>query len=205
MAERLLGVLQAKPLVLGATTGANNARTRFGTHAIPLDNQIRNLLDATPASALAPMYAYFCNALAQAGVVDAHRAVGHTLRLALDGTAYCSSPTLHGEHGSTHRHANGQVTYAHAAVTPALVKPGRDKVIALVPEFIRPQDGAQKQDGALTAARRWLAAHGAHYSRLNTIVRGDDRYCHAPLCRALPSLGLGFILVCKARVARNRG
>ena len=177
--------------------GANNARTRFGTHAILSDNQIRNLLDATPASALAPMYAYFCNAWAHACVVDAYRAVGHTRLLALDGTAYCSLPTLHCEHGATHRHANGQVTYVHAAVTPVRVKPGRDKVIALVPEFIRPQDGAQKPDGELTAAKRWLAAHGAHYRRLNTTVLGDDLYCHEPFCRALQSLGLGFILVCK--------
>ena len=76
------------------------------------------------------MYAYFFNALEQAGVVDAHRAVGHPLLLALDGTAYCSSPTLHCEHGSTHHHAHGQVTYVHAAVTPVRVKPGRSKVIA---------------------------------------------------------------------------
>jgi len=54
--------------------------------------------------------------LAQAGVVDAHRAVGHTRLLALDGTAYFSSPTIHCEHGSTHRHANGLVTYVHAAL-----------------------------------------------------------------------------------------
>ena len=184
------------PRSLEQTRGENNARTRFGTHAIPLDNQIRNLLDATPASALAPMYAYFFNALSQAGVVDAPRSVGHTLLLALDGTAYFFSPSTHCEPGST-RHANGQVTDVHVAVTPVRVKPGSDKVIALVPEFIWPQDGAQKQDGELTAAKRWLAAHGTHYSRLNTIVLGDGLYCHEPLCRALPSRGLGFILVCK--------
>ena len=73
----------------------------------------------------------------------------------------------------------------------------RSSRYALVPEFIRPQDGAQKPDGELTAAKRWLAAHGAHYRRLNTTVLGDDLYCHEPFCRALQSLGLGFILVCK--------
>ena len=182
---------------LEQTRGENNARTLFGTHDIPSDNQIRNLLDATPASALEPMYAYLFNALAQAGVVDAHRSIGHTLLLALDGTAYFSSPTIHCEHCSTRRHANGKVTYVHAAVSPVLVKPGSDQVIALVPEFIRPQDGAQKQDCELTAAKRWLDAHGAYYSRLKTTVLGDDLYCHEPFCRALQSLGLGFILVCK--------
>jgi hypothetical protein len=32
------------------------------------------------------MYAYLFNVLEQAGVVDAHRSIGHTLLLALDGT-----------------------------------------------------------------------------------------------------------------------
>jgi hypothetical protein len=177
--------------------GENNARTLFGAHDIPSDNHIRSLLDATPPSAVEPMYAYLFNVLDQAGVVDAQRAIGHTLLLALDGTEYFSSPTIHCEHCSTRRHANGKVTYVHTAVTPVLVKPGSDQVIALAPEFIRPQDGAQKQDCELTAAKRWLVKHGAHASRLNTTVLGDDLYCHEPFCRTLQSLELGFILVCK--------
>ena len=182
---------------LEQTRGENNARTLFGAHAIPSDNHLRNLLDATPPSAVEPMYASLFNVLEQAGVVDAHRSVGRTLLLALDGVDYFSSASIHCEHCSTRRHANGKVTYVHTAVTPVLVKPGSDKVIPLVPEFVRPQDGAQKQDGERTAAKRWLARHGAHASQLKTTVLGDDRYCHEPFCRTLQSLGQGFILVCK--------
>ena len=177
--------------------GENNARTLFGVHDIPSDNHTRNLLDPTPPSAVEPMYAYLFNALEQAGVVDAHRSVGQTLLLALDGTEYFSSANIHCEHCSTRRHANGKVTYVHTAVTPVLVKPGSDKVIALAPEFVQPQDGALKQDCELTAAKRWLARHGTHFSHLKTTVLGDDLYCHEPFCRTLQSLGLGFILVCK--------
>ena len=177
--------------------GENNARTLFGAHEIPSDNHIRNLLDATPPSAVEPMYAYLFSVLEQAGVVDAHRSVGHTLLLALDGTEYFSSASIHCEHCSTRRHANGKVTYVHTAVTPVLVRPGSDKVIALAPAFGRPQDGAETQDCEINAAKRWLARHGAHLSHLKTTVLGDDLYCHEPFCRTLQSLGLGFILVCK--------
>ena len=89
------------------------------------------------------------------------------------------------------------MTYCHAALTPVLVKPGGDKVIALAPEFVTPQDGAAKQDGELTAAKRWLAAHGAAVARLKTTVLGDDLYCHEPFGRVLLDEGLDFILVCK--------
>jgi hypothetical protein len=135
--------------------------------------------------------------LAQAGVVDSFRSVGGTLLLAPDGTEYFSSQAIHCECCSTRRHANGQVTYFHSALTPVLVRPGCDKVIALAPEFVTPQDGTAKQDCELAAAKRWLAAHGADLARLKTTVLGDDLYCHEPFCRELLALALGFILVCK--------
>ncbi len=182
---------------LEQSQGNHNARTLFGVHEIPSDNHIRTLLDATPPETLKPAYAFLFNALEQAGVVDAHRSVDGTLLLALDGTEHFSSPAIHCERCSTRRHANGQVTYFHSALTPVLVKPGGDKVIALAPEFVTPQDGAAKQDGELTAAKRWLAAHGAAVARLKTTVLGDDLYCHEPFCRLLLDEGLAFILVCK--------
>ena len=36
------------------------------------------------------------------------------------------------------------MTYFHSVVTPVLAKPGCDKVIPLAPEFVTPQDGAEK-------------------------------------------------------------
>jgi len=177
--------------------GDNNARTLFGVHEIPSDNQIRSLLDATPPGVLEPVYAFLFDALGQAGVVDLLRSADGALLLALDGTEYFSSQAIHCEGCSSRRHANGKVTYFHAALTPVLVKPGCDKVVPLAPEFVAPQDGADKQDCELSAAKRWLAAHGADLARLKTTVLGDDLYCHEPFCRELRALGLGFILVCK--------
>ena len=76
-----------------------------------------------------------------------------------------------------------------------LVNPGMDKVIALAPEFITPQEGSAKQNCEPAAAKRWLAAHGAELDRLKRTVLGDDLYCHEPFCREQLALGLDFILV----------
>ncbi len=81
--------------------------------------------------------------------------------LALDGTEYFSSHPIQCPNCLTRQHANGPVTYFHTALTPVRVKPGLDKVIPLAPEFVRPQEGAQKQDRELNAAQRWLAASGS--------------------------------------------
>lgn len=182
---------------LEQTHGNSNARTLFGVHEIPSDNQIRTLLDATPPDLLKPAYAFLLDALEHAGVVDGYRASGGKLLLALDGTEYFSSPAIHCECCSTRHHANGRVTYFHTALTPVLVKPGGDKVIPLSPAFVRPQDGAEKQDCELNAAKRWLGEHGAEIAARGATVLGDDLYCHEPFCRELQALRLEFILVCK--------
>ncbi|MEZ5672070.1 MAG: hypothetical protein R3E08_06645 [Thiotrichaceae bacterium] len=63
-----------------------------------------------------------------------------------------------------------------------LAKSDCDKVIPLFPEFIQPQDGAEKQDCELNAAKRWLAANGEKLAQLSILVGGDDLYSREPLC-----------------------
>jgi hypothetical protein len=185
------------PRSLEQAQGNNNAQTLLGVHDIPSDHPIRHLLDGTEPGQGKPLFSYLFHALHPAGVVDTYRSVNQALLLALEGVEYCSSPTLHCAGCSTRPQAQGNVTYFHTALTPVLVKPGLDKVIPLAPEFVRPQDGAQKQDCALNAAKRWLAEAGERYSSLGVTLLGDDRYCHEPFCRDALNRGFGFILVCK--------
>jgi hypothetical protein len=177
--------------------GRNNAQTLFGVHQIPSDNQIRHLLDATEPGQVNPLFSSLFQALNQAGVVETYRSVNQTLLLAFDGVEYFSSHAIHCPNCSTRQHANGSMTYSHTALTPVLVKPGADKVIPLAPEFVRPQDGAEKQDCALNAAKRWLAAWGDDYRPFGVTLLGDDLYCHESFCHEALQRGFGFILVCK--------
>ena len=177
--------------------GKNNAQTLFGVHQIPSDNQIRHLLDATEPGQVKPLFADLFQALNQAGVVETYRSVNQTLLLAFDGVEYFSSHAIHCPNCSTRQPATGSVTYSHTALTPVLVKPGLNKVIPLAPEFVRPQDGAEKQDCELNAAKRWLADWGDAYRPFGVTLLGDELYCHEPFCREALQRGFGFILVCK--------
>jgi hypothetical protein len=180
------------------TQGKNNAQTLFGVFQIPTDNHIRSLLDAVEPAAVYPLFDFIVDGFQCAGVIDSFRTADHRLLLALDGTEYFSSQKLHGPCCSSKTHGNGKVSHSHTVVTPVLVKPGSDKVIPLAPEFVRPQDGHEKQDCEINAALRWLESRGSQYAALGTTVLGDDLYCHEPFCRALLAKGLEFILVCKA-------
>ena len=78
-----------------------------------------------------------------------------------------------------------------------MVAPGHNRAAPLEPEFIVPQDGHDRQDCASRAVRRWLAAHGGQYARLDPVYLGDDLMSRQPICQAVLDEGAHFLFVCK--------
>jgi hypothetical protein len=177
--------------------GKNNANSIFGVHQIPSIPQIRNLLDPVPPETLYPLMAGIGNALYDQGYLDSYRSVGKTILMALDGTDIFSSENISCSCCTQTKHKDGSVRYRHIAVTPVIVAPGHEKVIALPPEFVTPQDGHDKQDCELAAAGRWLERWGAHYAARGLTILGDDLYCHQPFCKKVLAHKAHFLFVCK--------
>ncbi len=78
-----------------------------------------------------------------------------------------------------------------------LVTADKSRVYPLEPEFIRPQDGAEKQDCERTAAKRWVKRCAARFAPWQATLLADDLHCHQPFCALLQQHKLNFILVCK--------
>ena len=78
-----------------------------------------------------------------------------------------------------------------------LVAPGHTQVLPLPPEFIAPQDGAEKQDCERNAVKRWLASHGAALAPYRPVYLGDDLFACQPIACAIQATGGNFILTCK--------
>ena len=180
--------------------GLSNARTLFVMQDIPSDNQIRNLLDSANPSLLSEVFTDCFIALGQSGVIDTYRVkLGKNkkdLLIALDGTEFFSSDTIHCKSCST-KVKDGKSLYSHSMVTPTLVAPGNNKVISLTPEFITPQDGNIKQDCEIKASKRLLSTNKQTYKDMEVTFLGDDLYAHVPFCRKILKTKSNFILVCK--------
>ena len=179
------------------TKGQSNAERLFALHALPSDNQIRNLLDPVGPQPLRPLYRHVVQALDGAGVLQSYRSHARQLLVAFDGTQYFTSKKLHCPQCSQRVLSNGQTQYFHSVLTPVVVQPGNAHVLALEPEFIVPQDGHDKQDCEIAAAKRWLAQEGEFYARQGVTVLGDDLYSRQPFCQALLDHHLHLLLVCK--------
>lgn len=177
--------------------GRCNAESLFDLIQLPSDNQIRNLLDPVSPEYVQAVYRHIFLALEGTDVLKKRRSFANQLLVAIDGTEYFSSKTIHCENCSQRKLSNGKTNYFHAALTPVNVQPGNEAVISLEPEFIVPQDGHEKQDCELQAAKRWVEKWGDFYAKRGVTILGDDLFSRTPFCRLLKDKGFHFILVCK--------
>jgi hypothetical protein len=182
---------------LAKERGRSNCETLFGMTKIPGDSQIRAKLDPIEPSQFHPMFDDVLDELKRSGGIEAFRRLGNHVLIALDGTQYHSSYNVRCGNCSTRRHGDGKIEYHHGLLAATLVAPGHNRVVPLIPEFIVPQDGHDKQDCESRAVRRWLEAHGTRYAPLNPITLGDDLFSRQPICEAVLAAGAHFLFVCK--------
>ena len=154
---------------MAETKGRSNAQSLFGVHQIPSDSHIRDLLDGVPPTHLYRVFDDILEGLKTTQQLSAFRSFAGTLLVPMDGTEYFSSTKIHCEHCSTRVLKSGEVRYFHTVVTPVIACPGRREVIPLIPEFVVPQDGHDKQDCENAAAKRWLQKHAHRYQGLNLV------------------------------------
>ena len=187
----------AQQQVVQRQHGRNNAQTLFGVAQIPSDNQIRNLLDPLPPEDLFPLFETCWQILEATGALTSFQALNQQYLIALDGTQYFSSQSVHCDACTHTTSATGVTTYSHTVLLPVLVAPHQPQVVVLAPEFITPQDGHDKQDCEHAAAKRWLAQHGPTFPPQTITLLGDDLYSHQPFCELALAQHFNFLLVCK--------
>ena len=176
--------------------GHNNADSLFGVKCIPTDPQIRNLLDrVAPDHLRASFWAILERVMTDEQAASAFESDGGWL-CSLDGTQYFQSTAVHCSECTVIKR-DDQRTYAHTVLIPVLAKPGTKEVLVLEPEFISPQDGAEKQDCERNAARRWVLRNAERFAGRRVTILADDLHCNQPFCELLQEHDLDFILTCK--------
>jgi hypothetical protein len=182
--------------LMKSNKGKDNAESLFSIEAIPSDNQIINLLDPVPAATIFMAFQKVYQWLEKKGVMKKFLYLDGEILMALDGTEYFSSKKINCPHCNCRNHRNGTTTYFHGCVTPVVVSPNQKQVINLSPEFIKKQDGHQKEDCENAAVKRWLNKnHQSKYGYPITLL-GEDLYSHKPVCELALKKGYNFIFVC---------
>ncbi|MEJ7711979.1 MAG: hypothetical protein WKF84_19440 [Pyrinomonadaceae bacterium] len=82
-------------------------------------------------------------------------------------------------------------------VAATLVKSGKRLILPFDAEICSPQDGSEKQDCEVQAAKRLVGRVRREHPQLALIVTGDDLYSHVPFVQECEKARLHYVLVAK--------
>ena len=172
----------------------DNLHTIYGIQRVPCDTYMREILDPVSPKWLRPVFTSVFRQLQRGKALEPMTFLdGHYL-LALDGTEYFSSKTIHCP-ACLHRvHRNGSLTYAHQLLGAAIIHPEQRAVIPLMPEPIMNRDGTDKNDCERNAAKRFVAKLRQDHPHLQFIVTEDSLSSNAPHIEILQDYDLHYIL-----------
>ena len=171
-----------------------NLHTIYGIARVPCDTHMRAILDPVSPKLLRPVFKRIFRQLQRGKALEAMTFLEGYYLLALDGTEYFSSKTIHCASCLHKVHRNGSRTYSHQILGAAIVHPEQRAVIPLMPEPIVQHDGTGKNDCERNAAKRFVAKLRQDHPHLKFIVTEDSLSSNAPHIETLHAYGLHYIL-----------
>jgi hypothetical protein len=171
-----------------------NLQTIYSLERVPCDTYMRERLDPVVPDSLRPVFTGVFGQLQRGKALEAMVFFQGCYLLALDGTGYFSSQTIHCSSCLEAQHRDGSITYAHQLLGAALIHPDRREVIPLMPEAMLKQGGSEKNDCERNAAKRLMAKLRREHPHLRVIVTEDGLSSNAPHIETLQAYGCHYIL-----------
>jgi len=169
-------------------------QTIYGIAHGPCDTYMRERIDPVSPEALRPVFQGVFRQLQRGKALEPMLFLQGASVLALDGTGYFSSKTMHCTSCLHKVHRNGSITYSHHMLGAAIIHPDLRAVIPFMPEPIVQHDGTAKNDGERHAAKRFLVKLRQDHPHLNFIVTEDSLSANAPHIETLHDHGCHYIL-----------
>jgi len=135
-----------------------NLKRIYGIEQIPADTALREGLDGVDPKHLQAQFKPLVDRLLQEELLTERRILDGYILLVGDGTQHFYSSKRCCAHCLTKNQRNGSTTYHHQLLGAAWVQPGEKTVFPVAVEPIVRQDGAQKNDCELNAAKHLIPA-----------------------------------------------
>lgn len=173
-----------------------NLETMFDVKGIPKDKTIRTTLDEIKPSTFSTSFTTIFSNLDETHELEKFKFMGKYL-CPIDASQSFSSGSIHCQHCLKKKHKDGSVTYSHQVLAPLIVHPGKKQILPLMPEEIRNEDGTNKQDCELNAAKRLIPKLKRDFKNLSLIVTGDALYANQSFIELCLENQYSFILTAK--------
>jgi len=176
----------------------SNLTSMFGVSRVPSDTHARSLIDEIGVENFRPLFNDLFSKAQRAKVLERFRVFDSHYLLAVDGTGYFFSDSVHCESCIEKKHkTTGESTYHHQMLCGAIVHPEKNTVIPMCPEGVLKQDGDTKNDCEQNAMKRFLLKFREDHPKLKTILLTDALHSTLPRLEDLKALDMGFILAVK--------
>jgi hypothetical protein len=180
---------------------SSNLRNLFGIKNIPSDSTLRTMLDKIDPQTFAPIFSNIISKLDRSGELEKFSINGKYLCL-IDGSQYHCSGKINCKHCLTKNHQNKTISYAHQVLVPAIVNPKLKEVLPLMPEEIRNEDGKDKQDCEINAAKRLIPKLKQY--NLSFILCGDAMFANQNIIELAQENGFSYMLTTKSATLLDR-
>jgi len=159
----------------------NNLKTLFGVEAIPKETQMREIIDEIDSDYFGAIFKNYYLRLQRGKHLEDYQIFPGLYYFPIDGSEFFSSEEVHCEHCLTRTHRNGKKTYLHQVLQGGMMHPDQSEVIPFMPEQISNEDGDEKQDCEMNAAKRYVKKLRAAHPQLGLIIGGDSLFSRQPL------------------------
>ena len=138
----------------------SNLTTLFEVKSVPKSSQMKDILDVLPSENFRPVFYDFFERLQRGKQLKNFELFPGQYIVSVDGSEYFSSTQINCPHCLKKVHNRGKknesTTYSHQILQAVLMHPSQKQVIPLMPEEIRNEDGSDKQDCEINAAKRLI-------------------------------------------------
>ena len=181
-----------------------NLETLFGVREVPSDTHMRDILDGVSVELIRPLLPALCEKIRRAGgakefptTLSSGADQGTYYPLMLDGSDSFHATRLQCPSCLQRHDRAAEGHFRHTVVAGPLVKAGSHRGLPRDVEEVRNDDGQDKQDGEIKAAKRVIPRLRQEPPQRALIIGGDDLYGHAPFIGQLRAHRMHHVLVCK--------
>lgn len=179
----------------------SNLKSVYGIENICSDTQFRTVLDNLNPVFVRNLFPAKFATLRKTGLLEEYAYKIGSVKyhiVASDGVEHFSSKSIGCKCCLTKEHKNGTCTHYHCMLCAALVHPNKREVFIMDVEPIIQQDGVEKNDCELNAAKRLLANMKTSYEKYqkqyNFLFVEDALYANAPHIELLTGNGFNYLL-----------
>ena len=176
---------------------SDNLKNLYGIENVPGDTALREGLDGVEPAQLQRQFAPLIEVLHKEGILKSREMLGGYVLIAVDGTQHFCSGQKDCPHCMVKTHRGEGNLYYHQLLAGVQVHPEQKTVFPIASEAIVRQDGAEKNDCEINAAKRLLPLIGQMLPEEKLLLTFDALYANGPLIKLLHEYSMNYIIVIK--------